>query len=210
VADPVEPMDGTADLVALTPTMTLQDRLTALRQNALVAHQHAVGRGDKLVEILERAIRQMERTHSRVQWMSMVLFGLGVLLIVSAAGQVVLGGEALWGALMGAVGCVASLTAVFWTAPIDKMSASIADLVKLETAFLGYIRVIGEVDSAFQMQYLDLLDESRSANKPSLDAILNDTKEHVRDMMTHTLEMIDKHVGVQRPKPKGDGDSGRV
>jgi hypothetical protein len=29
-------------------------------------------------------------------------------------------------------------------------------------------------------------------------------------MMTHTLEMIDKHVGVQRPKPKADGDSGRA
>jgi hypothetical protein len=191
--------------VALTPTMTLEQRLAALRQNALVAHQHAVGRGDKLIEILERAIRQMERTHSRVQGMSMVLFGLGVLLIVTAAGQVVVGGEALWGALMGAVGCVASLTAVFWTAPIDKMSASIADLVKLETAFLGYIRVIGEVDSAFQMQYLDLLDQSRSADKPSLDAILSDTTEHVRGMMTLTLQLIDQHVGVPA-HPKG-GDS---
>src|SRR5690348_15852863 len=93
--DPPQTLEGTAELVTLTPTMTLEQRLAALRQNALVAHQHAVGLGDQLIEILERAISQMERTHSRVLGMSMALFDSCVLLIVTAAGQVVVGCEAL-------------------------------------------------------------------------------------------------------------------
>ena len=92
---------------------------------------------------------------------------------------------------MGGAGGIAAIVATFYTTPVDKMAESISDLVKLEAAFLGYIRVIGEVDSAFQMQYLDIL---AGSDNVSLDQVINDTTSQMKDMMEHTLQLIDKYV----------------
>jgi hypothetical protein len=126
--------------------------------------------------------------------MSTILFSAGLLLLVVGVYQVVLGGqgEEVWGVLLGGVGGATSLAATFWTEPLKKITDSISDLVKLEAAFLGYIRVIGELDSAFQMQYLDIL--SGKKDSVPLDRVMADTTGQVQNIMTHTIELIDKHV----------------
>ncbi len=173
--------------------MTAEELVLRLRINTLDAHQLSVGRGDKLVEILERSIGQMESTHGRIQLMSTLLFAMGLLLVAAAGYQIIFGGvRDLWTALIGAGGGVATLAATFWTAPLEKMSRSVSDLVKLEAAFLGYIRVIGEIDSAFQMQYLDTLS---GEGKLSLEMLCKTTTERMKEMMEKTLALIDTYVG---------------
>jgi hypothetical protein len=71
------------------------------------------------------------------------------------------------------------------------MSKSISDLVKLEAAFLGYIRVIGELDSAFQMQYLGILSKTSGTQ---LDQVTSETTKQMKDVMTHTVTLIDQYV----------------
>jgi hypothetical protein len=177
-------------LLPLDPTLPTKALLETLRMNALLAHQTSVGRGDELVQILKNTIGQMESTHRRVQYMSMILFGAG--LVMLAFGVVfVFRGQAAWGSLIGATGGFASLAATFWTAPMEKMSASVRDLVKLEAAFLGYIRVIGELDSAFQMQYLDIL---AGSDKLTLDQVMSETTQQMKEMMEHTLKLISSYV----------------
>lgn len=187
--------DKSERLLPLDPTMSQEDMLRNLRMNALLAHQHSVGRGDELVRILQRTIGQMEKSHSRVQNMSITLFVTGLILLAVAVYEIVFGeqGQEIWAALLGGTGGLAALAATFWTAPLDKISASVSDLVKLEAAFLGYIRVIGELDSAFQMQYLDIL----AGSKVGLDQVMYDTTKQMKDMMTHTLDLIDKYVADQ-------------
>jgi hypothetical protein len=177
----------------IDPSMNREDLLNNLRANALLAHQRSVGRGDELVEMLRRTVGQVEKSHNRIQTMSTILFGTGLALLAVAVYQIAFGGRGadLWTALLGGTGGVVTLAATFWTAPLDKISDSISDLVKLETAFLGYIRVIGELDSAFQMQYLDILSGSR---KLSLDQVVNDTTNQVKDMMSTTMGLIDQYV----------------
>jgi len=165
--------------------------LRNLRMNALLAHQHSVGRGDELVQILKHTIEQMEKTHVRVQTMSSILFGAGLLLLAVGVYLVLSGDKGGWGALLGGTGGVASLISTFWTAPVDKMSKSISDLVKLEAAFLGYIRVIGELDSAFQMQYLGILSKTSGTQ---LDQVTSETTKQMKDVMTHTVTLIDQYV----------------
>lgn len=177
-------------LLPLDLTMHPDKLLQTLRMNALLAHQTSVGRGDELVQILKNTIAQMESTHRRVQYMSMILFGAGLVMLAVGIYSVFMGKE-IWGMLMGASGGVAALCATFWTAPVDKMSDSVADLVKLEAAFLGYIRVIGELDSAFQMQYLNIL---AGSEKISLDQVMNDTTQQMKDVMEHTLKLIDCYI----------------
>ncbi|MGD8969348.1 MAG: hypothetical protein PVI07_17730 [Anaerolineae bacterium] len=167
--------------------------LFELRSQALALHQKTVGRGDKLIEILERAVDQMETSHRRLQNMSTILFGAGLILLAAGVAQVIIGGanQGVWGALLGGTGGIATLAATFWTAPLDKISDSVSDLVKLEAAFLGYIRVIGEIDSAFQMQYLDIL----AGKSPlTLYEVTDKTTTQMKTMMEHTLVLIDRYV----------------
>jgi hypothetical protein len=57
--------------------------------------------------------------------------------------------------------------------------------------------VIGELDSAFQMQYLDIL---AGTGQVGLDQVINDTTNQMKIIMTHTLDLIDKYV-------EGQGDA---
>lgn len=180
-----------AHLLPLDIGMPPEQLLRTLRMNALLAHQTSVGRGDELVQILKNTIAQMESTHRRVQNMSTILFGVGLAML--AFGIIfVFRGEAAWGTLISGTGGVASLAATFWTAPLEKMSRSVRDLVKLETAFLGYIRVIGELDSAFQMQYLDILAGTKEV---TLENVMNNTVQQMKTMMETTVKLIEQYIG---------------
>src|SRR5687768_14516095 len=177
-----DPTDASlpSHLLPIDPSMSPEQLLHTLRMNALLAHQNSVGRGDDLVEILKDTINQMKSTHRRVQNMSTILFCAG--LVMLAFGIIfIFRGQAAWGTLISGTGGIASLAATFWTAPLDKMSRSVRDLVQLEAAFLGYIRVIGELDSAFQMQYLDML----AGNKQNLtlEAVMSNTVSQMKQMM---------------------------
>ena len=180
-------------LLPLEPEMPRDELLSNLRMNALLSHQISMGRGDELVQLLKRAITQMEKTHGRIQNMSTILFVAGLVLLATGVAMIAFGGsgQEVWAVLMGTTGGVTALAATFWTAPLDKMAESINDLVKLEVAFLGYIRVVGEIDSAFQMQYLDNL---ANENATPIDNVLNDTTAQMQKIMEHTLQLIDKHV----------------
>jgi hypothetical protein len=191
--NPHEP-ERLAGELPLDPNLPPDQLLERLRMNALMAHQHSVGRGDTLVDILRDTIQQMEKANNRTQNMSIALFVSGLVLIAAAVYFALFAGQGMsaWAALMGGAGGLTALVATFYTAPLQKISASIKTLVKLETAFLGYIRVIGELDSAFQMQYLDILAGSR---KLTLDQVINDTTSQMKEIMQLTMELIDKYVG---------------
>jgi hypothetical protein len=162
--------------------------ITELRIAALEAHRMSVGRGDELVQILKNTIRQVERAHRRVQWMSQALFLAGLAVLGVGVYEMVAGDEGPWGVLFGTVGGLTAFVATFLTAPMDRISDSVTHLIRLETAFLGYIRILGEVDSAFQMQYLDIVNNS---SKSTLDQIIRDTKNHMIEAMKLTTCLID-------------------
>jgi len=70
----------------------------------------------------------------------------------------------------------------------------VTDLVKLEAAFLGYIRVIGEIDSFFQMQYIDIIQHKGGELPATLPQTIRDTTTQMKEMMTTTVQLIDDHV----------------
>lgn len=167
--------------------------LQNLRINALAAHQNSVGKGNILLDILQRTTQQLEKTNGRIQMMNTILFIAGLIMLAAGVYQVIWGreGQEAWAALLGGVGGVSTLSSIFWTGPLRRISESVQDMIKLETAFLGYIRIIGEADSAFQMQYLDKI---VGAEGLELDVVTDETIKQVKEAMTHTLDMISKHV----------------
>lgn len=175
--------------------LSIDESVDRLRINAIEAHQRSIGRGDALVVILERTIKQVERTHRRVLAMSGILFLTGIGVLVGGVAGVLAGRNSSLSATLGALGGLSALAAVFWTAPLDRIAASVTDLVKLEAAFLGYIRVIGEIDSFFQMQYLDILRNPNGAHA-TLGQTIQNTTTQMCTMMKTTIELIDERVAL--------------
>lgn len=191
------PISEAGHLLPLDPDVGTEENLRRLQVNALAVHQRSMGRSDELVQILERTVAQVERTHARVKALSTSLFIAGLIVLAAGVSGVLLGEQEAVSAVLSAIGGFAAFAAVFWTTPLDKVSASISDLVKLETAFLGYVRVIGEIDSFFQMQYLDIVGnraDGRAQLKDSLATAIRDTTQQMKDMMSHTVALIDSHV----------------
>ena len=175
----------------ISEDMSHEEILRVLRINALSAHQIAVGRGDELVQLLKRAVYNMEVSHSRIQWLSIIFFafGLGVMLVGVYFALFGEAGKEVWSTILGVSGGLGSLVSLFYTTPLDKISRSVSTLIKLETAFLGYIRVVGEVDSAFQWQYIETMDRSGG----HVSDVLQETTEHMKTMMSHTMDLIDRY-----------------
>jgi hypothetical protein len=174
--------------------MNHDEALRRLRVNALAVHQRSIGRSDELVRILERTVGQVEKTHDRVKLLSTLLFVAGLALLAAAAAAILAGQQELWAAAIGGVGGLAAVAAVFWTGPLEQIATSVGDLVKLEAAFLGYIRLIGEIDSYFQMQYLAIVSAPESADKSALSGAIFQTTNEMKTAMTHGLGLIDQYV----------------
>lgn len=175
----------------ISADMTHDEILRVLRINALRAHQIAVGRGDELVQLLKRAVHNMEVSHSRIQWLSIIFFVFGLVVMIAGVYFALFGtaGKEVWGTILGVSGGLGSLVSLFYTTPLDKISRSVNNLIQLETAFLGYIRVVGEVDSAFQWQYI----ETMGGSEGHTSDVLAETTKHMKDMMGHTMNLIDRY-----------------
>ncbi len=179
--------------------MSNEEIANVLRNNAIIAHQNSVGQGNKLIQLLERALKHMETTHKWLQDMNVILFFVGIVVIVAGIllvykgnGNSSNGSNVIPGLIFGVGGSGISLATIFINAPMKRISSGIADLIQLETAFLGFIRAIGEIDSAFQWRYIETL---YGESKGRLDVNIEDTKTFMVDMVTKTMALIDQYVG---------------
>lgn len=163
-----------------------------LRTNAIMAHQISVGEGNKLIQLLERALKHMETTHKWLQYMNVMLFFIGLAVIVAGIVLVFQGSEVIDGLILSGGGGAVSLVTIFINAPMKRISTGITNLIQLETAFLGFIRAIGEVDSAFQWRYIETL---FGKSKGRLDVNIDDTKGFMVDIVSTTMKLIDQYVG---------------
>ena len=89
-------------LLEITPEMTQEEILRVLQVNAIRVHQTSVGRGDELITLLERAVQQMETTHTRVRNMSTIFFAFGLLTLAAGIYIALFGPEGAggWGAIL--------------------------------------------------------------------------------------------------------------
>lgn len=174
-----------------------------VRLAVIETHREAVGRGDKLVEILERAIRSMEETQNRLLMMNTYFFVLGMVVLAAGFFMAIFGpeGREIWGTIFAGMGGLMGGIGIFYKNPLSAISHSLVQLVKLETAFLGYIRVIGEIDSAFQWQYLEAMTPGASI---AISDVTADTTRQMKDIMSHTMELLHKYTAESIPQLDGD------
>lgn len=194
-----EKTDEKATFYHLEEGMTNEEIRNRLRNNAILAHQFSVGEGNKLIQFLERAIKHMETTHKWLQYMNAMLFLIGIVVIIAGLVKAFVGSNAYIGLILSGGGGTISLITILINAPLKRISSGITNLIQLETAFLGFIRVIGEVDSAFQMRFIEsIYGESGSR----LDVHIADTKKYMLEIVSTTMELIDKYLHSRELKEK--------
>ena len=178
-------------LITLKSDMTDEERINALQSNALILHQNSVGQGEILIDLLKRTITKVEDTQKRIQFLNTAFFffGLAVLalgIIVSLFGD---SGGAVWGSMLG-VGSLTSAVSLFVTTPMKRISKSIKDLIQLETAFLDYIRVVGEIDTGFQWQYIENMAGKEGTD---IEILINETHKSMQKIISNTMALINKY-----------------
>lgn len=92
-------------------------------------------------------------------------------------------------ALLGAGGgLVATYLGLFYKNPVDNIGSSVTSLVKVNVAFLGFMRQINQVDATFKQLFLD-------TSGFSLDQ-MKETVDQVRTVVDESLEKIQTYLAV--------------
>ena len=177
---------------------SIDERIREFKLAGLETHRESIGAGNELVKLLEDAVNQMKSSHARIQNMSTAFFIFGLLVMGLGVYMALFGGKEASGAFLGVGGGLASLVTIFYTGPLTRIAASITNLIKLETAFLGYIRVVGEVDSAFQWQYMERIDSAGQENA-GIALMAANTAAQISAMMESTMKLIDQYVADETP-----------
>jgi hypothetical protein len=189
-------VEGTMnELLTLRVNMTNDEVRHVLRANALTAHQLSVGRGDTLITFLERTVKRIEGSQKRIELLNTVFFFFGLGMIGTGVYVALFGGAGgeVWGSMLG-VGGLASAVSMFYTAPMDRIAQSVRDLIQLETAFLGYIRVIGEIDSGFQWHYIETMDSKGTSGNTDISLRVKSATDQMKEIMGTTMELIEKYT----------------
>lgn len=90
-------------------------------------------------------------------WMHRIVFGIGAaLLIASLIVALANGLDTLqgWIGVGGSAGSLATLLLLFYRNPTRNIDQSVAQLVKVDVIFLGYIRQINQIDATFKQLFL--------------------------------------------------------
>jgi hypothetical protein len=92
--------------------------------------------------------------------MHRIIFGIGALLLIAslivalASGLDTLQG---WIGVGGSVGSLATLLLLFYRNPVRNIDQAVAQLIKVDVIFLGYIRQINQIDATFKQLFLSTM-----------------------------------------------------
>lgn len=132
--------------------------LFAQRNKAVDAYAQILWDTDK--RIMEQFNLLMNEARTAFQtnlWMHRIIFGIGALLLVAsltvalASGLDTLQG---WIGVGGSAGSLATLLLLFYRNPVRNIDQAVAQLIKVDVIFLGYIRQINQIDATFKQLFL--------------------------------------------------------
>ncbi|MFC2132934.1 hypothetical protein ACFLRG_03950, partial [Bacteroidota bacterium] len=143
---------------ALARAVVGNERTRDARQNLLSEYYliPAKKRSEDAAQILSDAVKEARRTLSLLQWMSMITFGIGILLIAVGVWVAIFspeGSNQLAGALSG-IGGLAGIITHMVKAPLDRIQTAMANLVQIETAFTSFIWELNLNATYIQSQYV--------------------------------------------------------
>lgn len=131
---------------------------TLLAQRRLAIEQYTEILDDADEKIMGQYNLLMRQTHLafRVRLaMHVLIFGVGLLLLLSVLPSLWLESAVGIPLLRSALGIFGVVTGLFYHNPVASINNAVTSLVKVNVAFLGYMRQINQVDATFKHLFLD-------------------------------------------------------
>jgi len=134
------------------------DALVAQRQVALGRSSERVQEFDsQALKLFQETISEAKRGFSISLFMSVTIFAVGLILLGVSVNMLVAGasGAQLFAPGVTGISGLATILAMFYRGPLERVQQAVANLVQVEIAFLGYIRQVTQIAAMFEREYLD-------------------------------------------------------
>jgi HEAT repeat protein len=148
------------------------------------------------VTLFKRTLRQATLGFSLTLIMSVLFFGVGMLLLLGGAYMALWGGQPLdrWFGAAGGLAGLTTLATAFFREPTQRINEAVKNLVQTEVVFLGYIRQVNQIMATFEQLYVD----TRAGF--SLDQ-LQQILQYTERAMTRTVRRLHETEAPPRPVP---------
>lgn len=109
------------------------------------------------VTLFKRTLRQATLGFTLTLIMSVLFFGVGMLLLLGGAYMALWGGQPIdrWFGAAGGLAGLTTLATAFFREPTQRINEAVKNLVQTEVVFLGYIRQVNQIMATFEQLYVD-------------------------------------------------------
>jgi hypothetical protein len=150
------------------------------------------------IDLLKQTLQNAKRTFQLITWMNAIMFGVGILLFVSAAAYAA-AFRTTASIIFGGLG-VATFVTLFLTGPIEKSQVALSNLVQVQILFLGFQE---------QATYWQGIASTANYMPPEdAKAILEDVSDGFQARMSGIVGLLQKYVepparAAAKNTPKG-------
>jgi hypothetical protein len=167
--------------------------LFAQRNKAVDAYSAILAETDsRIMEQFNLLMNEARTAFQTNLWMHRIIFGIGALLLIAslivalASGLDTLQG---WIGVGGSVGSLGTLLLLFYRNPVRNIDQAVAQLVKVDVIFLGYIRQINQIDATFKQLFLTTMSFGIEQ--------MEKTVEEIRETVVKTMLEIKENLTIK-------------
>lgn len=172
--------------------------LKVLQYNLEANFQEPIARlNDETRTMWTETIKHAQNGFRARMYMSIITFGIGVLLVLGAFFQVMFGNaqpEQLWGSGVSFAGGITTMLLTIYSGPLKEIRRSVSDLGIASAAFIAYIHRVLEVSHTFSFYYLNQTIDFDQMEKSSV---------LIEQAMNSTIERLDAKESLKRQTNRG-------
>lgn len=130
------------------------------RSEVLEAYNQLLSKADEPIQrLFEETMHQARQSFLISQWMSIIVFGVGILAIITGLTFAFTSGsdsvEFVFGAGTSIVGVIAVLLDLMVRDPHKRVQEATSVLLRIKVIFLGYLRQIHQIDATFKHEFIE-------------------------------------------------------
>jgi HEAT repeat protein len=170
--------------------------LMGQKSEVLRTYSDLLAKADEPIqELFKETMRQAQRSFSISQWMSIIIFGIGVLTLIAGLAVTFAGGQSelqrIFGAGASLVAVIAIVLDLLLRDPHKRVQEATSVILRIKVIFLGYMRQVHQLDATFKHEFIE-------GGREFGVKEAHETVKQISDVMKNTMDMIDLHLPVRK------------
>jgi len=197
---------------ALVRTVVSDEKVRASRQEMLAEFYLKPSReqGDQAAKILKGAVKEAKRTLGLLQWLNVIVFIAGMIILVGGLYVSITNENARVAGALAGIGGFAGVIGLLINDPLNRIQNSLSNLVQLEAAFTSFIWELNLNSTYIQSQYVAegiLREEDVSRTLARIEGAMDFTMSQVATYTDEGREVIVPHLTHLSPMIGKVGDT---